>query len=155
MTSKNAYRYTYNACTVTKLSTMTPDVFLIQTDPKPGRFYILPKIHKRATLGDPLFPVTLTPRNVYHSLLTIISNLSYRPHNHSSKTLHISSINLNNSDNYPTMLFLTLLTSPHFTLTFPTTKVLTLVDTSLTHATAPVQPSVLKLYATLYALFLP
>ena len=53
------------------------------------------------------------------------------------------------------MLFLSLLTSPHFTPTFPTTKVLTLVDTSLTHATAPVQPSVLKLYATLYALFLP
>ena len=109
----------------------------------------------RATLGDPLFPVTLTPRNVYHSWLTIISNLSHRPHNHSSKTRHTSSINLNNSDNYPTMPFLPLLASPHFTPTFLTTKALTLVDTSLTHATAPLQPSVLKLYVTIYALFLP
>ena len=130
--------------------------FLIQTDPKPGRFYILPKIHKQGNPGRTIVSSNSHPtERIYHSLLTIISNLSYRPHNHSSKTLHISSTNLNNLDNYPTMLFLSLLTSPHFTRTFPTTKILTLVDSSLTHATTPIQPSVLKLYATLYTLFLP
>ena len=28
--------------------------FLLQTDPKPGRFYIVPKIHKQGNLGRPL-----------------------------------------------------------------------------------------------------
>ena len=28
--------------------------FLIQTDPKPGRFYILPKIHKHGNPGRPI-----------------------------------------------------------------------------------------------------
>ena len=38
--------------------------FLIQTDPKPGRFYILPKVHRyRVTLDDLFSPVThLTER---------------------------------------------------------------------------------------------
>ena len=28
--------------------------FLIQSDPKPGRFYILPKVHKRGNPGRPI-----------------------------------------------------------------------------------------------------
>ena len=28
--------------------------FLLQTDPKPGRFYILPKIHKQGNPGRPI-----------------------------------------------------------------------------------------------------
>ena len=28
--------------------------FLIQTDPKPGRFYILPKVHKQGNPGRPI-----------------------------------------------------------------------------------------------------
>jgi len=42
--------------------------FLIQTHPKPGRFYILPKVHKQGNPVDLLSLVTLTLWNVSHSL---------------------------------------------------------------------------------------
>ena len=42
--------------------------FLLQTDPKPRRFYNLPKIHKQGNPRRPIFPVTLTLPNVSHSL---------------------------------------------------------------------------------------
>ena len=42
--------------------------YLIQTDPKPGRFYILPKVHKQETLDALLSLATLTRRNASHNL---------------------------------------------------------------------------------------
>ena len=55
------------------------------------------------------------------------------------------------NDNYPTTPFLSLWTSLLSTLTYLITKVLTRVDTSSTHVTAPLLPSVPKLYVTSYA----
>ena len=35
--------------------------FLIQTDPKPGRFYILPKVHKQGNPGRPIVSINAHP----------------------------------------------------------------------------------------------
>ena len=41
--------------------------FLIQTNTKPGRFYILPKIQKQGNPVAPSFLVTAIPLNVFHN----------------------------------------------------------------------------------------
>ena len=49
--------------------------FLIQTDPKPGRFYILPKIHKHGNPRRPIVSSNGQPhRDTSLSSLTTISN---------------------------------------------------------------------------------
>ena len=53
MISKNGYRSKLNACFMTKPLTTTKP-FLIQSYPKPRRFYILPKIHKTGNPGRPI-----------------------------------------------------------------------------------------------------
>ena len=42
--------------------------FLIRSNPKPGRFYILPKIHKTGNPGRPIVPATVILLNVFHNL---------------------------------------------------------------------------------------
>ena len=53
MISKNGYRSTLNACFMTK-SLTTTKLFLIQSYPKPRRFYILRKIHNTGNPGCPI-----------------------------------------------------------------------------------------------------
>ena len=114
--------------------------FLLQTDPKPGRFYILPKIHKQGNPGRPIVSSNSHPTERisqfvdYHLKPLVQTTQSLK------KTLHTSLTNSNNSDNYPTTPFLSLWTSLLSTLTYLITKALTRVDTSSTHVTAPLLP---------------
>ena len=80
--------------------------FLIQADPKPGRFYILPKIHKHGNPGRPIVSSNGHPQKASLSSLTTISNHWSTKQHPSSKTLHISSTNLTNLDTYPVTLSL-------------------------------------------------
>ena len=72
--------------------------FLIQADPKPGRFYILVRYTNMVTPHAPLFQATVSQQNASLSSLTTISNHWSTKQHPSSKTLHISSTNLTNLD---------------------------------------------------------
>ena len=93
--------------------------FLLQTDPKPGRFYVLPKIYTVCRLSP---QTSGTNYSILH------------------KRHYTLPTNSNNSDNYPTTPFLSLWTSLLSTLTYLITKALTRVDTSSAHVTAPLLP---------------
>ena len=119
--------------------------FLIQTDPKPGRFYIFHKAHKQGNPGRPI--VSHLAERISHFVDFHLKPLVQKTQSFIKDTL----TNSNNLDNYPTMLFLSLLTSLLSTPTYPITKALTHVNTSLIHAFATLLLSVLKLYVTSYA----
>ena len=125
--------------------------FLIQTDPKPGRFYILPKVHKQGNPGRPIVSSNAHPTERISQFVDFhLKPLVQRTQSFIKDTTHFLN-NSNNLDNYPTMLFLSVLTSLLSTQTYPITKALTHVDTSLIHAFATLLLSVLKLYVTSYA----
>ena len=70
---------------------------LIQTDPtKPGRFYILPKVHKQCNPGRPI--VSSNPHPTERISQFVDHHLWCRLRNRSSKTLHTPSTNSNNLD---------------------------------------------------------
>ena len=82
--------------------------FLIQADPKPGRFYILPKIHKQGNPGRPVVssnghPTECISQFVYYYFKLLVTATKQHP---SSKTLHISLTNLTNLETYPVTLSL-------------------------------------------------
>ena len=116
--------------------------FLIHTDPKAGRFYILPKIHKQGNPGRPIVSTEQSSHRThlsFHRLPSQTSCSHYTEHR-SSKTRHTSFINLTNLDVYLVTPFLSHLTFLHFIPTFHITKVSTLVGTTLILAIAPPPP---------------
>ena len=75
--------------------------FLIQTDPKLGRFYILAKIHKHGYPGRPIASCNGHPtEHISPFFYTLTLKLWSTKQHLSSKTLHISSTSLTNLDAY-------------------------------------------------------
>ena len=145
MTYKNAYLNTPNAWTVTKLLTT-------RLNPKPGQFYILPKIHKQGNPGRPtvssnshpterisqfvdyhLKPLVQTTQSFIKDtthFLNKLEQLGQLPQNALLVTLDVSSLYTN---------------IPH--------NELPPADISLTHATAIVLLLVQRLSVTSYVWF--
>ena len=106
--------------------------YLIQTDVKPGRFYILPKIHKTGNPGRPIVSdLTATPQNASHSSLTTTLTLSSLPWIRTLKTLLTFLTNSLTLVLYLVTPCLRLSTIHHCTPTSHTTKELTLAVISL------------------------
>ena len=76
--------------------------FLLQTDPKPGRFYILPKIHKQGNPGRPIVSSNSHPTERISQFVDYhLKPLVQTTQSFIKDTTH-------NSDNYPTTPFLSL-----------------------------------------------
>ena len=122
--------------------------FLIQSNPKPGRFYILPKIHKTGNPGRPIVSSNSHPSErisqfVDHHLKPLV----HTTHSFIKDTTHFLN-KLEHLGQLPGNAFLvTLDVSP----TFLITRVLMPVVIFSIHATATLYPSVLKHFATSYA----
>ena len=80
--------------------------YLVQTNVKPGRSYIIPKIHKTGNPGRPIVSSNSHPTEPSHNLLTTTLTLSSLPWIHTLKTLLASLINFVTSVTYLTTLFL-------------------------------------------------
>ena len=61
--------------------------YLTPEDPKPGRFYLLPKIHKETTRGDRLCQPMVTQLKRYRHLLIFTFGRSLKTFRHTSKIL--------------------------------------------------------------------
>ena len=80
--------------------------YLVQTNVKPGRFYILPKIHKTGNPGRPIVSSNSHPTERFSQFMTTTLTLSSLPKIHTLKTLLNSLINFLTSVTYLTTLFL-------------------------------------------------
>jgi hypothetical protein len=61
--------------------------YLTPEDPKPGRFYLLPKIHKETTRADRLCQPMVTQLKRYQHLLIFTFGRSLKTFRHTSKIL--------------------------------------------------------------------
>jgi hypothetical protein len=61
--------------------------YLTPEDPKPGRFYLLPKIHKENTPGRPIVSTSGHPTEKYRNLLIFTFGRSLKTVHHTSKIL--------------------------------------------------------------------
>ena len=80
--------------------------YLVQTNVKPGRFNILPKIHKTGNPGRPIVSSNSHPTERFSQFMTTTLTLSSLPKIHTLKTLLNSLINFLTSVTYLTTLFL-------------------------------------------------
>ena len=125
--------------------------FLLQTDPKPGRFYILPKIHKQGNPGRPIVSSNSHPTERISQFVDYhLKPLVQTTQSFIKDTTHFLN-KLQQLGQLPNNAILLFSTSLLSTLTYLITKALTRVDISSTHVTAPLLPSVPKLYVTSYA----
>jgi hypothetical protein len=81
--------------------------YLTPEDPKPGRFYLLPKIHKETTRGDRLCQPMVTQLKRYRHLLTTLNRwplyrikIYSKMHRKSTKVTIISRWPLYKGDRY-------------------------------------------------------
>jgi hypothetical protein len=63
--------------------------YLTPEDPKPGRFYLLPKIHKKTIRGDRLYQPMVTQLKRYRNLLIFTFGCSLKTFHHTSKILRL------------------------------------------------------------------
>ena len=80
--------------------------YLVQTNVKPGRFNILPKIHKTGNPERPIVSSNSHPTERFSQFMTTTLTLSSLPKIHTLKTLLNSLINFLTSVTYLTTLFL-------------------------------------------------
>ena len=129
--------------------------YLIQTNVKPGRFYILPKIHKTGNPGRPIVSSNGHPTERISQFIDfhIILTLPSLPWIHTSKTPLTSLTNWLTSLLYQITPYLSLSTFHHYTPTSHTTKELTLAVVSL--ILVRTNTFLLRHFVTFYALYLP
>ena len=79
----------------------------VQTDPKPGRFYILPKVYNQ---GNPGRPIVSSNSHLTEGISQFVDHhlkpLVQTTQSFIKDTIHTSSVNSNNLDNSPQTPFL-------------------------------------------------
>ena len=76
--------------------------FLIQSNPKPGRFHILPKIHKT---GNPNRPIVSSNSHPFERISQFV-NHHLKPLGHTTHSFIKDTTHWNILDSYPKMIFL-------------------------------------------------
>ena len=129
--------------------------YLIQTNVKPGRFYILPKIHKTGNPGRPIVSSKGTLQNASYNPSTFTLTLSSLPWIHTLKTPLTSVTNWLTSLLYQIMPYLSLSTFHHYTPATHTTTELTPAVVSLILVRTHTCTFLLRHFVSFYALYLP
>ena len=114
-----------------------PKTFLAELTSNQDFFTSYPKSTNKDIQEGLLFPATITPRNAFHNLWTIFSNLSFTTFLHSWKKLYTFLTNVKNLDAYHVTPYFSSLMFHLFTPTSHTMKVLILVITFLPFVTTP------------------